>query len=37
MFTLNHPQKLPNEGNFLITTDGNEINVNVWCKNINDK
>lgn len=32
MFYLNHPQKGMNEGDFFIVTDGNEINVNVWCK-----
>lgn len=35
MIKLVHPQKSQNEGDFLIITDGEEINVNVWCKPLN--
>lgn len=32
IITIEHHQKSENEGDFLIFTDNNEININVWCK-----
>ena len=31
MINLVNPVRQQNDGNFFIITDGNEINVNMWC------
>lgn len=34
MLNLFHLQKEPEEGDFFLVTDGNEVNVNVWRKDV---